>query len=99
MAHTTPMHKRLALLRLLQDNPGNSAKAQQARIVLALQTLGNVTTPEMVRWLDCPRAGARISELRDEGHNIVTHRRVDATEAGELHRFALYTLKATEVTA
>ena len=96
MSHTTPMHKRRALIRLLRDNPGNSAKTQQTRIVLALQTLGNVTTPEMVRWLDCPRPGARVCELRDEGYNIVRHWQIEETEAGELHRFARYTLNTSK---
>ena len=99
MNHTTPMHKRRALMNLLHDNPGNSAKAQQARIMLALQTLGNATTPEMVRWLDCPRPGARICELRDEGHNIVRHWQTVETEAGELHRFARYTLNTSKGSA
>ncbi len=99
MSNATPMHKRRALMRLLHDNPGNSAKTQQARIMQALQTLDNVTTPEMVRWLDCPRPGSRISELRDEGHNIVRHWQIEETEAGELHRFARYTLTTSEVPA
>ena len=99
MSNATPPHKRHALMRLLHDNPGNSAKTQQTRILLALETLGNVTTPEMVRWLDCPRPGSRISELRDDGHNIVTHWQTVETEAGELHRFARYTLTTSEVPA
>lgn len=99
MSHTTPFRKRRALLQLLRENPGNSAKTQQARIMLALQTLGNVTTLELVRWLDCPRPGSRISELRDAGHHIVRHWQTVETEAGELHRFARYTLTTSEVPA
>lgn len=90
--YVTPMHKRKALRAILHAIPGNAATAQRVRILTALQTLGTCTTPEMVRWLDCPRAGSRICELRAEGAPIVTHWRHDTTEAGEPHRFALYAM-------
>lgn len=90
--HTTPMLKRKALRGILHAEPGNSAQRQRNRIMLALSTVGPCTTSEMVRWLDCPRAGSRLSELRKHGYRIETHWRTDTTEAGEAHRFALYVL-------
>ncbi|MDP3424966.1 MAG: helix-turn-helix domain-containing protein [Burkholderiaceae bacterium] len=86
------MTKRKALVRILHSMPGNSARTQQQRIVLALRQLGTVTTSELVRWLDVPRPGARVCELRKLGPPIATHWRTDTTEAGKPHRFALYTL-------
>lgn len=91
-AHTTPMHKRRALGAILHDQPGNSSQTQRNRIMAALATVGPCTTAELVRWLDCPRAGSRLSELRAQGYRIGTHWRTDQTEAGEPHRFALYVL-------
>lgn len=91
-AHTTPMTKRRALRGILNNEPGNSARSQRNRIMQALATIGPCTTAEMVRWLDCPRAGARLTELRAQGYQIETHWRTDHTEAGEPHRFALYVL-------
>jgi hypothetical protein len=86
------MHKRKALRAILHLIPGNAAATQRLRIITALQTLGTCTTPELTRWLDCPRVGARIAEMRAEGVPIVTHWRTDTTEAGEPHRFAMYAL-------
>lgn len=95
-AHTTPMDKRRALRAILHDQPGNSAQTQRNRIMAALATVGPCTTAELVRWLDCPRAGSRLSELRAQGFNVMTHWRTDQTEAGEPHRFALYALAPTK---
>lgn len=94
-AHITPMAKRKALVRILHNLPGNSAHTQQQRIVDALNQLGTVTTAELVRWLDIPRPGARVCELRKLGTRIATYWRTDTTEAGEPHRFALYALAPT----
>jgi hypothetical protein len=91
-AHTTPMQKRWALHGILTNQPGNSAQTQRNRIMAALATVGPCSTAELVRWLDCPRPGARLSELRAQGFNVMTHWRTDQTEAGEPHRFALYVL-------
>ena len=91
-AHTTPMTKRRALRGILDNEPGNSAQTQRNRIMQALATIGPCTTTELVRWLDCPRAGSRLCELRAQGYHIETHWRTDTTEAGEPHRFALYVL-------
>jgi hypothetical protein len=91
-AHITPLTKRKALRNILHNNGGNSAQAQRNRIIAALSTIGPCTTAELLRWLDCPRAGSRLCELRREGFDIETHWRTDHTEAGEPHRFALYVL-------
>lgn len=91
-SHITPMSKRKALVSILHALPGNSARTQRERIVKALQLLGTATTAELVRWLDVPRPGARVCELRKLGTPIATYWRTDTTEAGEPHRFALYAL-------
>jgi len=94
-AHTTPISKRKALRAILHTRTGNSAQTQRNRIMQALATVGPCTTAELVRWLDCPRPGGRLNELRNQGYRIETHWRTDHTEAGEPHRFALYALAPT----
>jgi hypothetical protein len=95
VTHTTPRTKRKALRAILHTHGGNTAQIQRSRIMVALASVGPCTTAEMVRWLDCPRPGARLTELRQQGHRITTYWRTDTTEAGEPHRFALYALVPT----
>jgi len=72
----------------------NDAKSQCQRILEHLMNrTGGATTLELVRELDVLRPGARICELRQAGHNIMTHWAEDDTPLGR-HRVARYVLLA-----
>ncbi|SAL80153.1 helix-turn-helix domain-containing protein [Caballeronia telluris] len=71
---------------------GNSADAQRARLLAALET-GPLTTLEARRDLDIMMPAARVHELRHRfGKTIVTERVSRQTEAGNDHVMALYVL-------
>ena len=70
----------------------NNGTAQCARLLKRLQ-MGPVDTFIAIRELNILRPGARISELRDLGHKIFTHRLVLTDDQGRTHRrIALYYL-------
>jgi serine phosphatase RsbU (regulator of sigma subunit) len=81
-----------ALAAILNRNPGNDAATQRTRILTAMQTLGSVTSYEGSRFLDCYDPRARIHELRNAGHSIVTVMRAEQTESGVVHRVGVYVL-------
>lgn len=54
----------------INDTSGN---AQRARLLAHLRQHGSINTFQAITLLNILRPGARISELRDQGHNIVTH--------------------------
>lgn len=69
-----------------------SGNAQRLRFLARLE-LGPVDTFTAIRELNILRPGARISELRDAGHPIQTHRVTMADDHGRTHRgVALYYL-------
>jgi Helix-turn-helix domain len=51
-----------------------------------------VTSFEAMRFLDVYHVPARVLQLRQAGHDIVTHWRTVETEAGATHRVGLYVL-------
>lgn len=61
--HTTGPQKRSVLAQILQEYPGSSAAAQCQRIREALSRFA-CTSVELVRYLDCYDANARLHELR-----------------------------------
>lgn len=69
----------------------NTASAQRARILSALK-IAPLSTIEARSRLDILHPGARIFELRAEGHEIHTHWSQEPTECGRLHRVAKYVL-------
>ena len=70
----------------------SNGKAQCARLLKRLQ-MGPVDTFTAIRELNSLRPGARISELRDLGHKISTHRLALTDDQGRTHRrIALYYL-------
>lgn len=69
----------------------NAASAQRKRILEALK-VAPISTIECRRDLDCLHPGARIFELRAEGHEIHTFWNLEPTECGRLHRVAKYVL-------
>ncbi len=75
-----------------QFNNSNSSAAQRQRLIEALRE-GPKSTIWLRRKLDIMMPAARVYELRHrDGHNIQTHRRYEATEAGKQHSVAEYVL-------
>lgn len=69
-----------------------SGTAQRARLLERLHA-GPIDTFTAIRELNIVRPGARINELRDLGHKILTHRLALTDDQGRTHRgMALYYL-------
>lgn len=85
---------RIAQLCAIRDSAtGLAASVQRERLLIALQTLGHVTTFEASRFLDIYDPRARKLELLRAGHPIVTTWRSVPTESGERHRIGVYMLR------
>ena len=78
-----------------QDHP-NSAQSQRHRILKWLHS-ATITTLQARQELDIMHPAARVKELREQGHNIVTHWTTEDTGRGK-HHIACYALFA-EVSA
>lgn len=91
--HDTPQAARETALHAIRDaHKGLDGRTQCARLLEALRTLGSITTFEASRHLDVYHPPARAKELRQDGHSIMTHRRIVITEAGERHMVGVYLL-------
>ena len=64
-------------------------KCQKQKILEHLQVHGSITSAEAVGRFRCYRLAARISELREAGHNIVTEH---ADGDGNPVNYAIYRL-------
>lgn len=85
--------QRVVALHAIRDrHAGNDGAVQCRRALDALQILGHLTTYEASRHLDLYDPRARIRDLRNAGHAIVTSWRRVPTESGRPHRIGLYTL-------
>jgi len=73
----------------------SETKTQRQRILRYLQTHRAMTTHEARTELDIFHPGARIQELRVQGHDIVTHRRSIETDKGSHKAVAEYVLMKT----
>lgn len=74
---------------------GAGAANQRARLLAYLQIHHQITTFTARRELDIPHPAARIQELREAGHNIVTEWTTERTRRGRpSHRIARYVLLA-----
>lgn len=87
---TTP--EKEAALKALRDEFRGTDADTQARRALAALRLFPLTTFELMRGLDVYHAPARIRDLREDGHNIITLRKTVETEAGVKHTVGLYVL-------
>ncbi|WP_242448872.1 MULTISPECIES: helix-turn-helix domain-containing protein [Burkholderia cepacia complex] len=83
-----------ALTTILTRHPGNSARRQRERLLLALLDFGSVTTVEAIRFLDIIDPRARVYELRKGGYRIVTIPVAHATECGAIHVVGNYVLSS-----
>jgi hypothetical protein len=82
-----------ALAEILRAMPGTSSICQRNRILTAMQQLGNVTSYEASRYLDCYYPPARVYELRKAEHRIKTVMRGERTESGVMHHVGVYLLE------
>ncbi|WP_343623155.1 helix-turn-helix domain-containing protein [Roseateles puraquae] len=87
---TTP-EKEAALKSLREQFKGADADTQARRTLEGLRKFP-LTTFELMRGLDVYHAPARIRDLREAGHNIITMRQTVTTEAGVKHNVGLYVL-------
>jgi hypothetical protein len=69
-------------------SPQHSSPAQAALVLDHLQNFPSITPLEALQRYGCFRLAARIYELRDAGHSIVTHR----MHAGAKRNVAVYVL-------
>jgi len=66
---------------------------QRARLLSWLQT-ATITTLQARLELDVMHPAARVQELREAGHNIITYRETINTGKGKHHKVAKYVLLA-----
>lgn len=87
------MDRQFALATILAAYPGNDSPTQCKRLSVALVQVGPVATVEARKDLDLMMPAARVHELRHmHGFNIITTWVDRQTEAGHIHRVAVYTL-------
>lgn len=70
--------------------PSKSPKQRQ-RLLEALQKRP-YNTFDARESLDIPHPAARVQELREQGHNIITYRRAVETDKGRHNKVAEYVL-------
>ncbi len=85
--------KRAALEAIRAQFSGTSSDTQCNRLLAALNRFP-VTSFDAMRYLDVYHVPARILQLRQRGHEIVTHWQTVVTESGQTHRVGLYVLEA-----
>lgn len=69
-------------------------KAQKDMILEWLERNGTITPMEVLNYIGCYRLGARIWDLRRDGHNIVTERCIVPTKHGGRALVAVYRLES-----
>lgn len=74
------------------SNPSSNSSAVQRQRLLAALRKSPMSTLQIRRELDILGVAPRVLELRRAGHKIITNWQAEATEAGKLHRVALYVL-------
>lgn len=72
----------------------DTAATQRARLLAWLNDHHRITTFGARRDLDIPHPAARVQELRERGHNIVTEWTTEEAQRGRPHRIARYVLLA-----
>ena len=69
---------------------------QKDRILRHLEDQGSITQWEAIRDYGIMRLGARIWDLKHDGHNIVTERETSVNRYGEKTAYARYRLVRRE---
>ena len=81
-----------------QTNNDTSGIAQRMRLLAYLSQHGSINTFQAIALLNILRPGARIAELRAQGHGIVTHLSTLKDDHGRDHqKVATYYLSAGPV--
>ncbi|MGZ5050458.1 MAG: helix-turn-helix domain-containing protein [Methylobacter sp.] len=78
----------------MKDQYSSSRASQRQRILERLRH-GPLNTLEARQELDVMHPAARVSELKEQGHNIVTHR-TEGDSGKSKHRIACYVLLANQ---
>jgi hypothetical protein len=78
---------------LMQNNIHSTDLPSQRQRILNWLRIGPLTTIQARKELDVMHPAARIQELRDQGHNIITHWATSDTGKAK-HRVACYVLFA-----
>ena len=65
----------------------------KVRVLDYLKAHGSITPLEALNELGCYRLGARIWDLRHDGHTIITEMEHGVDRHGEPMRYARYTLR------
>jgi len=68
--------------------------SDKSRVLDYLQANGSITPMEALREFGCYRLGARIWDLRHDGHSISTEMVEGWDRNGERERYARYRLEA-----
>ena len=70
--------------------------SQKERILKYLQSGKPLTSMQAINWWGVTRIGARVWELRDEGHNITTTMKAVKTRDGKKTMVASYQLEGNK---
>jgi hypothetical protein len=94
MMTNAPDQKRIETLEAIRRNhQGNEANTQAKRLLIALKSLGSLTTIEIRRHLDILAPAARIFDLRyRQNQNILLSWETTETDAGIKHKIGRYSL-------
>ena len=84
---------KVAALKQIQEQFNGIAARRQCERLLAALAQFPITTFEAMRYLDVYHCPARVLQLRQAGHDIITHWQTVITEAGERHRVGQYLLR------
>jgi len=66
---------------------------QKQKILAYMRTYGAITPVDAMREFSCMRLGARIAELKADGHNIRTEMVGSRNRFGDRVHYASYSLK------
>ena len=97
MVNNIPTDKLAALIEVRELFPSGDGKTQCSRVLAFLERGYLLNTFEASRHLDVYHCPARVLQLREAGHNIITQWVTVQTEAGKLHRVGNYMLVRGEV--
>ncbi len=89
--YVTSAQRVCRLLEIFRSRAGVDADTQKARLILALQE-GPLTTLEARRHLDVMAVSARIADLRQDGHVILTNTVLQASDLGRTRLIGQYVL-------
>lgn len=67
---------------------------QKDKILHYMQTHGSITQAEAYEFFGCTRLGARVYDLRHDGHSIVKVTETGTNRYGDKTAYARYSLEA-----